>query len=156
MTTCLCAEFLSCAASSFKLVHPYWPCFMLPCYRGSPSALFLCVPDIHTSSLLMQAFCDSRGFQRHVFFFNIMPCQSHFLKDFNSCTFLLFQFQKKHSIFPTNLKHHQAQRCHKPNLVSTQFLFLIKLMYVSYSTVELQINIYPSGVYVGACRIIES
>lgn len=64
--------------------------------------------------------------------------------------FKKFQFQKKHSIFPPSLEHHQVQRCHKPKLVSTLFVFLTKLICVSCCPVELQINMYPSGVYVGA------
>lgn len=35
-------------------------------------------------------------------------------------------------MFLPNLEHHQAQRCHKPNLVGILFLYLIILICVSY------------------------
>lgn len=45
--------------------------------------------------------------------------------------FVLFQFQKNHIVFLPDLGYHQAQKCHRPSLVSTLFLYFI-LVCVSY------------------------
>lgn len=140
MTTCLYSQFLSCAASPFilynhtglvlycpvaEVFHQHWGLLCTKPSYFSITQAFLCFQRVPKACVLFSyyAFCDYQ-----------------FSKNSNSCCscclvfsfFFFFQFLENHSMFLPNLEHHQAQRSHEQNLVSSLFLYLLILTHVSY------------------------
>lgn len=101
--------------------------------RLSISIISLCIKQSY-SSITHISFLIPEGHKGMCSPLMTAICQSQFLKGYNSYFFFtyIFQFQRKHSVFPPNLEHPQAQRCHKPNLVSAFFLYLIILKCASH------------------------